>query len=155
MSEYRIREVDGFDADVAHEIEALHSLTFWKDAPDIDPEAGHWWFAYHNKAPVAFAGVVPSTWFQNLGYFHRVGVLPEHRGKGLQVRLMRTMEARARKIGWDGIVSDTTAWNAASANSFIKMGYRVFTPTFRWSYHDAIYWCKRLAGVETIPPLSS
>ena len=38
---------------------------------------------------VAFAGVVPSTYARNSGYFSRVGVLQRHWGKGLQLRLMR------------------------------------------------------------------
>jgi hypothetical protein len=51
---------------------------------------------------VAFAGIIPSTHVFNAGYFCRVGVVRKHCGHGLQLRLMRAMEARAS----DGVVFD-------------------------------------------------
>ncbi|WPM83798.1 GNAT family N-acetyltransferase [Bradyrhizobium sp. 62B] len=69
---------------------------------------GAWWIAYHDDDAVAFAGVVPSTHARNSGYFCRVGVLQRHWGRGLQLRLMRAIEVRARRLGWDSIVSHTT-----------------------------------------------
>jgi len=59
------------------------------------------------------------------GYIHRVGVLAEHRGHGLQLRLLRAMEARGGRNGWSCMVSDTTH-NIASANNFIRAGCRLY-----------------------------
>jgi len=75
--------------------------------------------------PVAFAGVVPSTRAYNARYFSRVGVLKKHDGNGLQLRLMRALELRARHNGWSCVVSDTTD-NLASANNFIRAGYQLY-----------------------------
>jgi GNAT superfamily N-acetyltransferase len=125
---YRIRIVDASDDDIADTLADLHRLTFFDAAPLPQFELAAWWLAYHGNEPVVFAGVVPSTHIRNGGYFSRVGVLQRHRGRDLQCRLMRVIEARARRIGWDSIVSDTTD-NPVSANNFIRAGYRLFEPT--------------------------
>jgi hypothetical protein len=92
---------------------------------------------------VAFAGVVPSTHARNSGYFSRVGVLRRHRGRGLQLRLMRVIEARSRRVGWHCIVSDTTN-NPVSANNFIRAGYRLYEPDVPWAWSHSLYWRKWL-----------
>ena len=116
---YRIREVDGQDDEMADTLTELHQLTFFGGAPIPEFDHGHWWLAFHDSVPVAFAGIVPSTHAVNAGYFCRVGVLRRHCGNALQLRLMRASESRARRNGWNWIVSDTTD-NLASANNFIR-----------------------------------
>jgi hypothetical protein len=126
---YRIREVDGHDDEIADTLADLHRLTFFDGAPVPVFDWGHWWLAFHEQLPVAFAGIIPSTCARNAGYFCRVGVVNNHCGHGLQLRMMRVMEFRARQNGWNCIVSDTTD-NLASANNFIKAGYRLYQPHF-------------------------
>lgn len=139
---YRIREVDGEEeADV---LRALHLLTFFDTAKIPKFEDGLWWIAYYGEEPVAFLNVIQSVLGAKAGYFKRVGVIPAHRGKGLQRRLMRAMEAKARKIGWTRIVSDTTD-NPPSTNNMFNCGYLTYEPEFRWaSPLPALYWQKRL-----------
>lgn len=62
---------------------------------------------------------------------------------GLQRRLMRVIEAKGRRIGWDSIVSDTTD-NPVSANNFIRAGYRLFEPQVPWAWAHSLYWRKNL-----------
>lgn len=138
---YRIREVDGADDDIVDTLAELHQLTFLDAAPAPEFDRGHWWIAFCEIEPVAFAGVVLSTRFPDAGYFCRVGVLGEHCGHGLQVRLMRAVEARARLNGWYSIISDTTD-NMYSANNFIRAGYRLFSPRTPWAWPNALYWRK-------------
>ena len=142
---YRIREVDGFDDDVADVLRDLHRLTFFEAAPMPDFDLGHWWLvSWDDGMPVAFAGLAPSTHIRNAGYFCRVGVLPSHRGSSLQLRLMRRMECRTRRNGWRCVVSDTTN-NMASANNFIRGGYRLFQPRYPWGWTNTLYWRKQFA----------
>jgi hypothetical protein len=141
---YRIREVDGQDDEVADTLAELHRLTFFNGAPLPDFGTGQWWLARHGSAPVAFAGLVPSTHAGNAGYICRVGVLKKHCGRRLQRRLMRAMEARARHNGWMCVVSDTTD-NPASANNFIRAGYRLYLPQYPWAYSNTLYWRKSIA----------
>ena len=140
---YRIRTVDADDDETAEILGDLHRLTFFNGAAMPQFGLGAWWLTYHNDDPVAFAGVVPSTHARNSGYFCRVGVLPRHRGRGLQLRLMRAVEARGRRLGWSSIVSDTTD-NPASANNFIEAGYRLYEPEAPWAWSHTLYWRKRL-----------
>lgn len=136
---YRIRIVDADDDETAETLGELHRLTFFDGAAVPQFESGAWWIAYHDDDAIAFAGVVPSTHARNSGYFCRVGVLPRHWGRGLQLRLMRAVEVRARRLGWDSIVSDTTD-NPVSANNFISAGYRLYEPEAPWAWSHTLYW---------------
>ena len=69
--------------------------------------------------------------------------MERHWGRGLQLRLMRAIEARGRRVGWDGIVSDTTD-NLASANNFIKAGYQLYEPEVPWAWSHTLYWRRQL-----------
>jgi hypothetical protein len=140
---YRIREVDGHEDEIAETLADLHRLTFFDGAPIPEFDWGHWWLAYHEGLPVAFAGVMPSTYVRNAGYFARVGVLEKHCGRRLQLCLMRVLESRARHIGWSSLVSDTTD-NLVSANNFIRAGYRLYQPQFPWAYPHTLYWWKSI-----------
>jgi GNAT superfamily N-acetyltransferase len=140
---YKIRMVDASDDDVADTLADLHRLTFFDAAAMPQFDIGAWWLAYHGDDAVAFAGVVPSSHARNSGYFSRVGVTQRHWGRGLQLRLMRAIEARGRRIGWDSIVSDTTN-NSSSANNFIKAGYRLYEPEVPWAWSHTLYWRRSL-----------
>jgi GNAT superfamily N-acetyltransferase len=141
-SMYRIREVDVFDEEVVEQLTDLHRTTFLTSAPLPQFDVGHWWIARRRNRPVAFAGVVPAIVTPDCGYFCRVGVIREHCGHGLQLRLMRVMELRAKRNGWRGVVSDTTD-NVVSANNFIRAGYRLFQPQYPWGWSNTLYWHKR------------
>jgi GNAT superfamily N-acetyltransferase len=140
---YRIRIVDASVDDVADTLVDLHRLTFFDAAPTPQFDLGARRLAYHGDDAVAFAGVVPSTYVRNGGYFSRVGVMQRHWGQGLQLRLMRAVEARGRRIGWDSIVSDTTD-NPVSANNFIQAGYRLYEPEMPWAWSHTLYWRRSL-----------
>ena len=62
---------------------------------------------------------------------------------GLQLRLMRALHSRAQHIGWNCIVSDTTD-NLASANNFIRAGYRLYQPQYPWAWPNTLYWRKAI-----------
>jgi GNAT superfamily N-acetyltransferase len=138
---YRIRAVDGQDEDVAEILGDLHRLTFFDAAPVPEFDHGHWWIAYWEAVPVAFAGMIPSTRAHNAGYFNRVGVIRTHCGRGLQLRLMQALESQARRNSWNAVVSDTTD-NLASANNFIRAGYRLYRPKHPWGWPHTLYWYK-------------
>lgn len=137
--EFKIEEVDGEEEkDLLRE---LHIATFEEGTAHPNYAEGDWWIAYQGRIPAAFIGLIPSTWYDNYGYFIRVGVLPVFRGHGLQRRLMRVMERRAKRHGWNGIISDTTS-SVESANNFIKSGYMMFDPQPGWAWPYSLYWWK-------------
>lgn len=145
---YRVREVDGQDEEIADALAELHHLTFFDGAAIPDFDWGYWWLVYRGSMPVAFAGLVPSTHVRCAGYICRVGVLKQHCGHRLQLRMMRAMELRAQRNGWCCMVSDTTR-NIPSANNFIRAGYRLYQPRYPWAYPETLYWRKFIRPVSS------
>lgn len=144
---YCIREVDGCDPDTAAIIARLHLSVFPGEVP-VNTSRGYWWLAWNgdNDRPIAFAGLWPSVRFANAGYLCRAGVACTHRGNGLQRRLIRARERKARSLGWRWLMTDTVPYNPASANSLIHCGYRLYVPAQPWCVNGAIYWRRNLNG---------
>jgi GNAT superfamily N-acetyltransferase len=144
---YRISEVDGTDEEIADTLRELHDEIFGSTAPQIDPDKGHWWLAFaidEGREIAGFCGLVPTARDPALGYLQRAGVRKPHRGAGLQRRFVRVREARARRLGMYGMVTDTTD-NPSSANNLIKCGYRIYSPENPWGFNHTIYWTKALS----------
>jgi GNAT superfamily N-acetyltransferase len=137
-----VRQVDPADPKVSALLTWLQLSTLTGDEP-YDVSDGHWWIAYEGEMPIGFAGVVRSLQWSDAGYLCRSGVLRSHRGKGIQKRLIRVREAKAKRLGWNWLLSDTYK-NPPSANSLIGCGFRTFLPSRPWGFDGAIYWRKRL-----------
>jgi hypothetical protein len=138
---YHVREVDSQDEQIEEVLDELHRTTFLDSAPVPSFDEGYWWLAFRGNVPVAFAGLVQSTHALNAGYLCRVGVIRNHWGRSLQLRLLRAAAWRARRNGWQSIVSDTTD-NVISANNFIRAGYWLYQPRFPWGWPNTLYWRK-------------
>jgi GNAT superfamily N-acetyltransferase len=139
---YRTWLVPSGDARYAAIVADLHAQLFPKIIFPY-PHYGDWWVVWEGKKPVAFAHCSPTTYYPNSGYFGRVGVLPAHRGHGLQARLMKKVVERGRELGWEAMYSDTTRVPHSAAN-FRKMGWTEFTPESPWGSKHTIYWRKEL-----------
>jgi GNAT superfamily N-acetyltransferase len=140
MSKLRIRAVDG-----AEQLLVLLDLQLGilpLDRP-ADTRTGWWWIAYDCARPVGFAGLYPSSRWSDAGYLCRAGVLPEYRGRGLQKRLIRIRERKARELGMTWLISDTYK-NPPSTNSLVACGYRMYEPSEPWGAEGVLYWRKRL-----------
>jgi GNAT superfamily N-acetyltransferase len=137
-----VRQVDATDPKVAALLTFLQLSALGGDEP-CDVSDGFWWVAYDGKMPCGFAGVVRSIQWSDTGYLCRSGVLRSHRGNGLQKRLIRVRERKAKALGWNWLISDTYK-NPPSANSLISCGYRTFAPSRPWGFDGAIYWRKKI-----------
>ena len=110
-----------------------------EDSP-YEPTRGHWWIAYAECGkPVAFAGLVRSIKWSDTGYLCRAGVMDGFTGHGLQKRLILARIRKAKELGWNWLITDTTD-NPASSNSLINCGFKIYTPSSPWSFKHAIYW---------------
>ena len=139
---YHIRRVDPEDFD--DEIMSMQRLTLPLSPPLPFEDAGDWWIAFFGDAPIGFASLSASNKYHHSGYLSRAGVLPAHGGHGLQKRLIRARERRARTYGWQMLVTDTWYKNPASQRSLIACGYKPFIPEEPWSFEHSIYWKKDL-----------
>lgn len=145
---YRIKRVDGTDDEIADTLRWMHDACFGNGAPQVDPDDDWWWITYLGSEPCAFAGLSQTISHKDMGYLKRSGVLREHRGHRLQLRLIRAREAYARRLGFISLVTDTTN-NPASANTLIRAGYKLYTPQDPWAFEcnmgrHSLYWEKKL-----------
>jgi GNAT superfamily N-acetyltransferase len=107
------------------------------------PSNGTYWIGYEADKPVAFCITAPSVSWADTVYLGRSGVMPSHRGHGLQKRMISIRERWARRKGYVWCITDT-ADNPASANSLISRGYRMFEPSKPWGLNCSVYWRKKL-----------
>ncbi len=101
-------------------------------------DASTWWIAFLEDEPVGFCCLSPSMRRPNVGYLSYAGVMPEHRGQGLQKRLIRVRLKACRKRGWGEAVTYTND-NPPSANNLIACGFRMWTPDELWG-NRLDYW---------------
>jgi GNAT superfamily N-acetyltransferase len=141
---FKITEVDG--EKYADEINRFNGL-FPDDFLPLKPRHftdGFWWLVHLDMQLIGFAGMVPFEPFPRVGYLKRAAVLKEHRGKGLQRELMELREARAKaSTDWTHFVSECSLENIASANNFIKAGFRLCEAERPWE-KETLFWIKDL-----------
>ena len=105
-----------------------------------------WWVAWNGKEPVAYAGLRLCSLPENrgMGFLCRAGVVPKHRGRGLQKKLIRVREAAARQLGLTELVTYCICSNVASMNSLVSCGYRFYLPATRYGGPGAVYLRRKL-----------
>lgn len=139
---YTLHEVDGLTfADILNYFNAM--VDDWPPLQERHFLNGHWWIAYLEDEPVAFAGLVPFEPFQNVGYCKRCYVKPDHHGHGLQFRLLKARELKAKQLGWTMLVSECSSNNLWSASNFTKAGFSRTEPEQPWAM-NAIYFMKMI-----------
>jgi GNAT superfamily N-acetyltransferase len=137
------------DAEAYRQIVRMHLSTFPDDLME-NPDSDDWFIAYKGATPVAFAGMCDLVvrkfpWpkkkikVEGVALLSRAGVLPSHRGHGLQRDLIAARVARAREIGKEEVWT-TTYDNPQSGNNLIAMGFRLFVPPYRWGASGTNYW---------------
>ena len=80
-----------------------------------------WWVLRDGTTPVAFGGIRDLK--DGRGYLSRAGVLPEHKGHGLQRRLINVRVAWARRRGLKRVYTHVWAGNLGSMRSLIRCGF--------------------------------
>ena len=139
IMKFYTRCVDTRDSATRNVLLYLQKKCLPSDKP-CDVLHGHWWIVYTDTdIPVAFAGMARSSQWLDAGYLCRAGVTPDYTGNGLQKRLIRVRIAKAKKLNWNWVVTDTTA-NPASSNSLISQGFRLYEPSVPWAYKHSLYW---------------
>jgi GNAT superfamily N-acetyltransferase len=104
-----------------------------------DTSRGEWWLAFDGDRAIAFAGcrLVDDG---RAAFLSRAGVLPSHRGMGIQLKLIRARMRWASERAVDAVITYTTLTNVASQRSLISAGFRPYRPTTEWAGGRMIYW---------------
>ena len=135
----KIKRVDVRCSEIQNDLGMLQEKCLPEDTP-YDTNYGYWWIVYDAlNLPCAFAGLVRSVRWTNVGYLCRAGVLPGHRGRGVQKRLIRARIRQAKALGWDYLITDTYL-NPASSNSLIACGFKLYEPLKPWGVKETLYW---------------
>jgi GNAT superfamily N-acetyltransferase len=107
-----------------------------------------WWAAHLAEHPEEIAAFASARLLDDGAVLlNSAGVLREHRGHGLQKRLIRARcRWAAKHAPTKAVVTYTMASNARSANSLIACGFRQYVPAHPWfgCAEDVVYWLKRL-----------
>lgn len=138
----QIREVSSKSKAKRRLLKKLHEEIFGDEAPELEYDDGYYWIAYtEEKVPIGLGWLTASKSYSDFGYLARCGVMPGHRGQGLQRRFICVREEKARKLGWRGLVTDTTD-TIYSANNLIREGFLLHEPLVRYAFKNSLYWKK-------------
>lgn len=107
-------------------------------------ENNYWWFLYNRKKVIAYCSMMFIDRGGLVGYFTRVGVLKNYRGRGLQRKLIKARINYAKRKGADRVVTYTLCSNTSSSNNLIACKFKTYKPTIMWAGEDCIYWQRML-----------
>lgn len=140
MSAVTIRQARADDTD---DIRLMDRKLFPGDEPVDFPRRSIWFIALEGGEPVAFAGVQLLAQTKS-AFMLRAGVLPSHRGRGLQRALIAARERAARRAGMRRAVTYTVVANAASMTNLTKARYATYYPKTAYAGRAVVYWQKKL-----------
>lgn len=123
-------------------LNALQAICLPYDKP-YDVGRGFWWIATENGQDIAFAGLSNVASWAGGGYLCRAGVVPAHRGRGIQRKLIKARIKKAKQLGWKHLITNTYD-NMQSANNLIDCGFKMFQPEQGWGTDGTIYWLLKL-----------
>ena len=135
---------DELKDDTKQLLDELDRELFPEDVP-YNKAGCYWWIAYNDKTPVGFAGLkVLDGVNKGLGFLCRAGIKRSARASGLQRRLIRVRERKARALGLKSLITYTARHNFASTVNLIKTGYRLTIPNWYYGGATANYFEKKL-----------
>ena len=112
------------------------------DEPLEDAHEHTWFVAFVDGKPAGYAAF--KVWAGDIVFLSRAGVLEEHRGHGIQKKLIKAREKHALRLGAKWAVTYTWMYGVYSPNSLISCGYKLFRPQNQWAGSDWLYWRKKL-----------
>jgi RimJ/RimL family protein N-acetyltransferase len=122
-------------------VRKLHTRVFPSDA-FYESKSNVYWLLTCNGEPVGFCQA--TAWSGKVLFLSRSGILPEHRGKNLQIRLIRARVRYAKSNGFKKVVTYADANNPASANNLAKAGFLIYRPQASFGTASSIYFLKEL-----------
>jgi GNAT superfamily N-acetyltransferase len=143
-SKYTIRRLRTLAAVEAH-IPPLHRVILPYDecGSDFLSTNQHWLVRDKDGNPVGFASACVLK--NEPGVFlSRSGILPGHRGAGLQRRLIRIRVRFATFLRKRYVLTYAARYNYKSICNLIREGFRLYEPKRKWGLSDGLYFYKML-----------
>lgn len=122
-------------------VKKLHELAFPAD-DWYDSARSIYWVIWCDGEPVGFAMLSETD--DDYVFYSRAGVLKDHRGKGLQLRLLKVREQYAKKKGFKKAITYTKIDNISSNRNLQKAKYWLYIPKYEYADKDCLYWIKEL-----------
>lgn len=144
MFPYRFIETDGeLAAEVIRSMNALEAS--WPVLTDDHLADGWWWLLKDEHGILCgFAGMVENIPHLYEGYLKRAYVSPDHRGHGLQLKMIEARLTKAQELGWRQVVAETISRH--SAHNLVRAGFQQCDPEQKWAGPNALYFAKYLTN---------
>lgn len=89
-----------------------------------------WWVIISNEKIIAYCG----SWYSyGICMMCRAWVSREHRGKGLQRKMIAMRIAAAKQKGCSNVITYTTFDNHPSANNLIRSKFLLYEPAYKYA----------------------
>lgn len=100
-----------------------------------------WWVILNDIGNIiAYCG---SIYTEGICIYIRAWVRKDHRGKGLQKKLINIRYKAALKRS-NTVITYTTSDNYPSANNLISQGFKLYFPEYAYGGKEMLYWIKHI-----------
>lgn len=139
---YKLVEVDGsLSSEVLRNLNRF--VPSWPELTDDHLETGWFWLLKADPGILCgFCGLIEMTPFPGVGYLKRAYISPDHRGRGLQLKMIEARIEKAKELGWHLLVTETTSRYAA--HNFAMAGFEPCEPEQKWGEPGSMYFSKIL-----------
>jgi GNAT superfamily N-acetyltransferase len=123
-------------------VTSLNHIIMPEDDLDHHPD-DQYWVAWDDKTPVGFAVCRVLEFDKATCYFTRSGVMPTHRGRGLQKRLIRARLRWAKSAGCTSAITYTIQDNPQSYSNLQSCGFKLYQPDYEW-VDGCLFWIRHI-----------
>lgn len=136
MARYTIRQTTKYKT-----VSGLNDRIFG-DGFELPFDQHYCWLVYYDGEPIGYASMRECE--PRVVFLSRVGVLPEHRGHGLQKKLIKARCKLAKELSYRWAITYTSLENAPSFESLQQCSFKMYLPEYRWAGVNFVYWRKQL-----------
>ena len=128
------------DARLYERVQIMDKNIFFGCNNEFKPNR-EWWVLLNDIGNIiAYCG---SIYADGICIYIRAWVRKDHRGKGLQKKLINIRYKAALKRS-NTVITYTTSDNYPSANNLISQGFKLYFPEYAYGGKEMLYWIKQI-----------
>lgn len=128
------------DARLYERVQIMDKNIFFGCNNEFKPNR-EWWVILNDIGNIiAYCG---SIYTEGICIYIRAWVRKDHRGKGLQKKLINIRYKAALKRS-NTVITYTTSDNYPSANNLISQGFKLYFPEYAYGGKEMLYWIKQI-----------